>query len=89
MSTIKDRELLIRAILATQKTSTGAAQSCNSRYLTQEGWQEGKPQSFESGSFQGRAGTIRRSNKGRTYRAPNGSRRYIIDYNTEVIAYVP
>lgn len=78
-------EEIIAMLLADEakKTSTG------SKWFDGTTWHNGKPQSFESGSFVGKAGTMRRSNKGRSYRAPNGSRRYVIDYNTEVIAYVP
>jgi hypothetical protein len=41
-------------------------------------------------SFQGKQGTVRRSSKGRTYIAPNGSRRFTLPYDLarpEVIAY--
>jgi hypothetical protein len=42
------------------------------------------------GSFDGKQGTQRRSSKGRTYRLPNGSRRYIVSehgLSETVIAY--
>jgi hypothetical protein len=39
------------------------------------------------GSFQGRAGSIRRNRKGATSRMPNGTRKYI-DNQTAVIAYL-
>ena len=42
--------------------------------------------------FEGKAGTSRRSSKGRTYRMPNGSRRYVdtawIEDSPEIVAYV-
>jgi len=59
------------------------------KYLDSTGWHDGKPSSLMSGSFTGRAGSIGRSNKGRTYRKPNGSRRYLVDYESDVIAYMP
>lgn len=40
------------------------------------------------GSFQGKAGTMRRSRKGRTYRQANGSRFYCPNYTgVRVLAY--
>lgn len=45
------------------------------------------PTGQASGSYRGKAGSIRRSNKGRTTRAANGSRRYLIDYDSTVVAY--
>jgi hypothetical protein len=41
------------------------------------------------GGFTGKAGTMKRSRKGRTYRAPNGSRTYLNNWwdETTVIAY--
>jgi hypothetical protein len=50
-------------------------------------WHYSKPQG--TGSFQGRAGSIRRSSKGRTRRVANGKRKYIIDYDSTVVAYRP
>jgi len=49
----------------------------------------GKLKSELVGSFQGKQGSLRRSNKGRTYRAPNGSRRYIADWENTAVAYLP
>lgn len=49
-------------------------------------WQTSKPKNV--GSYQGRAGSIRRSAKGRTRRMPDGKRKYIIEAGTtEVVAY--
>jgi hypothetical protein len=45
------------------------------------------PTGMASGSYRGKAGSIRRSNKGRSRRMPNGSRRYLIDYDSTVVAY--
>lgn len=47
----------------------------------------GKPPTEHVGAFVGRAGSIRRSRKGRTYHAANGSRKYIISHDSEVLAY--
>jgi hypothetical protein len=45
------------------------------------------PTGMASGSYRGKAGSIRRSNKGRSRRMPDGSRRYLIDYDSTVVAY--
>jgi len=74
----------IEAILAPVATPAQGA-----RYFDSTGWHDGKPSSLMSGSFTGRAGSIGRSNKGRTYRKPNGSRRYLVDYESDIIAYMP
>lgn len=39
------------------------------------------------GKFDGKAGTIKRSRKGRTYRKADGSRYYCPDWNNTVIGY--
>lgn len=39
------------------------------------------------GNFVGKVGSMRRSRKGRSYRAPNGSRRYLHGDGIEVVAY--
>lgn len=82
-------EEIIAALLAQERTASGSS----AKYLvaTNAGaeWQYGEPDAMQRGSYQGKAGSVRRSNKGRTYRAANGTRRYIRDYDSEVIAYVP
>jgi hypothetical protein len=40
------------------------------------------------GTFHGRAGTVKRSRKGRTYRAPNGVRKTFPWNPAEVTAYI-
>lgn len=47
----------------------------------------GKPPAGTIGKFEGKVGTTRRSRKGRTYHAPNGSRKYIAPYEQEVVMY--
>jgi hypothetical protein len=55
--------------------------------LTQDGWEHFTQDKHDLGSFHGRAGTTKRSRKGRTYRAPNGVRKYHPWNPQEVIAY--
>ena len=43
----------------------------------------------ELGSFQGRAGSLRRSRKGATRRLANGRRNYIAPWNGRVVSYKP
>lgn len=56
-------------------------------YLTEDGWQKGKPPTGSVGSFVGRAGSMRRSRKGRTTRVANGSRKYLRGEPDTVLAY--
>lgn len=46
-----------------------------------------KPTASQKGGFAGKVGTTRRSRKGRTYKAPNGTRYY--DGLGQDIAYLP
>lgn len=47
----------------------------------------GKPAAGSIGKFDGKVGTTVRSRKGRTYKAPNGSRKYIAPLDNEVVMY--
>jgi hypothetical protein len=62
-------------------------QATGTRVFTQAGWEGFDSDKHDLGSFHGRAGTPKRSRKGRTYRAPNGVRKYHPWNPQEVIAY--
>lgn len=54
-------------------------------YLTEQGWQKGKPPQGSVGQYVGRAGSMRRSRKGRTTRNANGSRKYLHGDGPQVV----
>src|SRR5262245_15152303 len=59
------------------------------KHFTANGWEYGKVTTDMKGEFVGKQGTTVRSRKGRTYHAPNGSRRYEEQWWVEnpVLAY--
>jgi len=64
----------IESLLASKRSS----QSKLGKYCFADGRvEQGKPPADLVGSFHGNVGSTRRSTNGRTYRAPNGSRRYL------------
>jgi hypothetical protein len=71
------------------KTRTGSKSSRKRRtWMDCEGTvHTGNPPASLKGGFEGNLGTPRRSRKGRTYREPNGSRRYVTPWEGTVIAY--
>jgi len=54
--------------------------------LTRDGWVAWKTTAPIVGAYEGRAGTPRRSRKGRVWREPNGRREYL-NGSDNVIAY--
>jgi len=56
------------------------------KVFTSEGWVSMKVNATTVGAFEGKAGSLRRSRKGRTYRMANG-RRFYNDLEATVLAY--
>lgn len=82
-----DRELI--AALMSGGSKSKAAQSGFALVRTENGLEKVALDKINLGGFEGKAGTARRSRKGRTYRAPNGRRHYAGQYETpEVVSYL-
>lgn len=81
-----DRKL-IEALMSGRKIKKQAQRFALIR--TQEGIERTSLTNLEVGQYEGKVGTTRRSRKGRTYKSPNGSRRYQPNWENEVIAYKP
>jgi hypothetical protein len=54
---------------------------------TKQGLEKVALSEVEIPQFHGRVGTTRRSSKGRTYRAPNGRRYYVENWDNAVVSY--
>jgi len=84
---------VIAALMEKARTSSrgmsGSLDSGGEKHFTRNGWAYGKVTADMKGEFVGNVGTTRRSRKGRTYHAPNGSRSYQEQWWVEnpVVAY--
>lgn len=76
---------LIKALMSGRKITKKAQRFALIR--TEDGIEKVPLKNLEPGEFHGKVGTTRRSRKGRTYKAPNGSRKFQPNWEQEVVAY--
>jgi hypothetical protein len=83
-------EALIRSLMAPGPKKSKAPQEGQERAIMSDGAVLPLKQVItQVGGFEGNAGTLARSRKGRVYRKPNGRRFYCSSYETpEVLAYL-
>ena len=77
----------IKALRSKPSTGSTAELYGGTKYFDGGEWKAGKVTPEMKGGFTGNQGSQRRSRKGRTYRAPNGSRTYHPWNPDEVQAY--
>lgn len=84
----------IQAVRAgVKKNSTGSLAKSFAWVRGEDGLFEKVPlssvEAMDLGSFQGRAGSLRRSRKGAVRRLPNGRRKFVQTWKSSVVSYLP
>jgi hypothetical protein len=80
-------QALINALLNPKPRKAKKEVKPNALIRTESGVEQAFLKPSEFGEFRGKLGSTKRSRKGRSYRAANGSVKYEPNWETEVIAY--
>lgn len=81
-----DRQL-IEALMGGRRIQKKAQASAFALIRTENGVEKVSLKDLETGHFDSKLGTTKRSRKGRTYKAANGYTKFAPNWDTEVIAH--